>query len=62
MLRRYLISNAAMTGLLYGTAYSALPASMHYVRAAYEAFDSYVMQSPLLGPILNKVIVLTSSF
>lgn len=62
MLRRYLIVNGTSTALLYGAIYAALPSSLHLLETVRETFDGYVMQSPILGPIINKVVLVVSCF
>jgi hypothetical protein len=62
MLRRYLIVNGTTTALLYGGIYAALPSSMHLLQSVQDMFDGYVMQSPILGPLVNKVVLVTSCF
>jgi len=61
MLRRYLIVNGTTTALLYGGIYAAISPVMHTIRSVQEMFDGYVMQSPILGPIVNKVVVVMSA-
>lgn len=60
MLRRYLIVNGATTAVLYGAIYALAPStkSLENLRAT---FDGYVMESPVLGPLLNKIILVTSA-
>jgi hypothetical protein len=61
MLRRYLIINGTTTALLYGAIYALAP-SMKMLDSLRAGFDGFVMQSPMLGPIINRVIVVTSAF
>lgn len=60
MLRRYLIVNGTTTALLYGSVYAAMGPTIHLVHAMRNSFDGYVMQSPILGPVINKVILVAS--
>lgn len=62
MLRRYLIVNGTTTALLYVAIWAAIPASTHYLQSMQDVFDGYVMQSPILGPVINKVVLVVSSF
>jgi hypothetical protein len=62
MLRRYLIVNGTTTAFLYGGIYAALPSSVHVLQSAREMFDGFVMQSSILGPLINKVVLVTSCF
>ena len=59
MLRRYLIVNGATTAVLYGAIYALAPTlKLESLRAS---FEDYVMESPVLGPLLNKIILVTSA-
>ncbi|HET6389151.1 hypothetical protein [Hyphomicrobium sp.] len=59
MLRRYLIVNGATTAVLYGALYALTPTlKLENLRASFEGF---VMESPVLGPLLNKIILVTSA-
>jgi len=60
MLRRYLIVNGVTTALLYATIYALTP-SMKSLEALRDNFDGFVMQSPVLGPLVNKIILVTSA-
>ncbi|MBS0237718.1 MAG: hypothetical protein JSR89_04780 [Proteobacteria bacterium] len=59
MLRRYLIVNGVTTVLLYAAIYSVTP-SMKSLEALRDSFEGFVMQSPVLAPLVNKVILVTS--
>ncbi|RUO97714.1 hypothetical protein [Hyphomicrobium sp.] len=61
MLRRYLLVNGTTTALLYGGIYAATPSTGHLVQTARDFCDGFVMQSPILGPIINKVVLLISA-
>jgi hypothetical protein len=60
MLRRYLITNGTSTALLYVGIYAAITPTMHALRSVQDTFDGYVMQSPILGPLINKVVLVVS--
>ncbi|MBS0234113.1 MAG: hypothetical protein JSR99_11590 [Proteobacteria bacterium] len=60
MLRRYLIVNGTTTALLYGGIYAAIPSSMHFLQSIQDMLEGYVMESPILGPLVNKVVVVIS--
>lgn len=60
MLRRYLIVNGTTTALLYGAVYAAIPSSTHVLQSVREVLDGYVMQSPILGPLINKTVLVIS--
>ncbi len=60
MLRRYLIVNGTTTALLYGGIYAAIPSPVHILHSARQMFDGFVMQSPILGPLVNKVVLVVS--
>lgn len=60
MLRRYLIVNGTTTALLYGGIYAGVPSATHLVQSVQDVFAGYLMQSPILGPLVNKVILVTS--
>ncbi|HML31000.1 MAG TPA: hypothetical protein PKE16_19580 [Hyphomicrobium sp.] len=60
MLRRYLIVNGTATALLYGGIYAGVPSATHLVESVQDLFASYVMESPVLGPLINKVVLVTS--
>jgi len=61
MLQRYLIVNGTTTALLYGAVYALTSSSMHVLHSIRASVDSFVMQSPVLGPLLNKVILVNSA-
>jgi hypothetical protein len=61
MLRRYLIVNGTSTALLYGGIYAAIPSLTHVVQSVQDTFNGFLAQSPILGPLVNKVIVVVSS-
>ncbi len=60
MLRRYLIVNGTTTALLYAGIYAAIPSSTHFLQAVQDVLEGYVMQSPILGPLVNKVVLVIS--
>ncbi len=62
MLRRYLIVNGTTTALLYGGIYAAIPSSLDVHQSLQGMFDGLVMQSPILGPLVNKIVLVTSCF
>ncbi len=61
MLRRYLIVNGTSTVLLYGALHTLLSSSTSVLKSAQTVFDGFAMQSPILGPLLNKVVLVISS-
>ncbi|HEY8128078.1 MAG TPA: hypothetical protein VIF39_05085 [Hyphomicrobium sp.] len=60
MLRRYFIVNGTTTALLYGGIYTLIPSSLDVHQSVQAIFNGLVMQSPILGPLINKVILVTS--
>jgi hypothetical protein len=60
MLRRYLIVNGTTTALLYGGIYTLIPSSLDVHQSMRAMFDGLVMQSPILGPLVNKIVLVTS--
>lgn len=60
MLRRYLIVNGTSTALLYGGVYAAVTPAIHVAQSMRDMVDGYVMQSPILGPLINKVVLVVS--
>ena len=61
MLRRYLIVNGTTTVLLYAAIYAAMGPALHMIGSVRDVFDGYVMQSPILGPLINKIILVACS-
>ncbi|WP_409560650.1 hypothetical protein RLW55_11495 [Hyphomicrobium sp. B1] len=61
MLRRYLITNGISTALLYGGIYAAIPSIVHALGSVQDAFNGFVAQSPILAPLVNKIVVMVSS-
>lgn len=61
MLRRYLITNGISTALLYGGIYAAVTPAWNTLQSFRQMFDGYVMESPILGPLLNKIVIVISS-
>jgi hypothetical protein len=61
MLQRYVIVNGVTTAVLYGAVYAFTPSSLHVLDSIRAGFDGFVMQSPMLGPILNKIILVISA-
>ncbi len=61
MLRRYLLVNGTTTALLYAGIYAATPSTGHVLQTVRDVCDGFVMQSPILGPLINKVVVLISA-
>ena len=60
MLRRYLIVNGTTTALLYAGVHAAVGPTVHAVQSAHDWTMIYLMQSPLLAPLVNKVILVVS--
>jgi hypothetical protein len=52
MLRRYLIVNGITTVLLYG-AFAAFVPAMPNLRSM---FNTFAMQSPVLGPVIYRIV------
>jgi hypothetical protein len=61
MLRRYLIVNGTSTALLYGALHNLISFSMNLLKSAQTMFEGFAMQSPILAPLVNKVVVVFSS-
>ena len=61
MLQRYVIVNGVTTAALYGAAYAFTPSSLYLLDSIRAGFEGFVMQSPMLGPLLNKIILVTSA-
>jgi len=57
MLRRYLIVNGTMTVLLYGAVWAFAPSVPHLVQSAQSTFKTFAMDSPLLRPLVDRIIV-----
>ncbi|MFT3731580.1 MAG: hypothetical protein QM780_09215 [Hyphomicrobium sp.] len=60
MLRRYLIVNGTTTAMLYAGIYAALAPMMGVIKSAQGMFDQYLAQSPIFGPIVNKIVLVVS--
>lgn len=56
MLRRYLIVNGTMTVLLYGAVWAFAPSIPNFVQSAASTFKTYAMDSPLLRPVVYRII------
>ncbi|CAA2141920.1 hypothetical protein [Hyphomicrobium sp. ghe19] len=61
MLQRYVIVNGVTTAVLYGAAYAFTPSSLHMLDSIRAGFEGFVMQSPVLGPLVNKIILVISA-
>ena len=61
MLQRYVIVNGTTTAVLYAAAYAFTPSSLHVLDAIRAGFDGFVMHSPMLGPLVNKIILVISA-
>jgi hypothetical protein len=61
MLRRYLITNGISTALLYAGIYAAVTPAWNMLLSLRQTFDGFVMESPILGPLVNKVVIVMSS-
>ena len=59
MLRRYLITNAVSTVMLYGAVWGALPSITSAVEKSWSGAISYVMESPYLAPLVNGIITMS---
>lgn len=61
MLRRYLIVNGVTTVLLYGALFAIIPSAPHVMQSAQATFENYFMESPMLGPLVHRIVVLSSN-
>jgi hypothetical protein len=57
MLRRYLIVNGTLTVLLYGAVWAFAPSVPHLVQSAQSTFKTFAIDSPLLRPVVDRIIV-----
>jgi hypothetical protein len=60
MLQRYVIVNGVTTAVLYGAAYAFTPSSLH-IESIRAGFEGFVTHSPMLGPLVNKIILVISA-
>lgn len=56
MLRRYLIVNGTMTVLLYGVVWACASSAPNLVRAAELTFATLAMESPMLRPVIYRIV------
>jgi hypothetical protein len=59
MLRRYLIVNGTMTLLLYGAVLAVVPSVPNLLQSARATFDSFSMESPILGPLVHRIVLVS---
>jgi hypothetical protein len=59
MLRRYLITNGIMTVLLYGAVWAFVPSVSGLAHAAGSTFQTFAMESPLLGPLIYRIVTVS---
>jgi len=57
MLRRYLIVNGTLTVLLYAAVWGFAPSVPHLVQSAQTTFKTFAIDSPLLRPLVDRIIV-----
>lgn len=57
MLRRYLIVNGTLTILMYGAVWAFAPSVPHLVQSAQSSFKTFAIDSPLLRPVVDRIIV-----
>ncbi|ADJ23785.1 hypothetical protein Hden_1984 [Hyphomicrobium denitrificans ATCC 51888] len=57
MLRRYLIVNGTLTALMYGAVWAFAPSVPHLVQSAQSSFKTFAIDSPLLRPVVDRIIV-----
>ncbi|HXE01234.1 MAG TPA: hypothetical protein VN623_04720 [Hyphomicrobium sp.] len=62
MLRRYLIVNGTMTLLLYGAFFALVPSAPNLLQSVRATFDAVLMESPILGPLVNRIILVSGNF
>lgn len=56
MLRRYLIVNGVSTVLLYALVWTLVPSPLGFVTQVRERFETFAIESPLLGPVLPRAL------
>jgi len=56
-LRRYLIVNGTLTVLMYGAVWAFAPSVPHLVQSAQSSFKTFAIDSPLLRPVVDRIIV-----
>ena len=61
MLRRYLIVNGTMTLLLYGAVLAVVPSVPNLLQSVRAVFDSFSMESPILGPLVHRIVLVGGS-
>lgn len=59
MLRRYLIVNGVTTALLYGAFSAFVPSTPDMLQSARATFDTFAMQSPILGPLIHRIVMVS---
>ncbi|MBX9684028.1 MAG: hypothetical protein K2X41_09595 [Hyphomicrobium sp.] len=61
MLRRYLIINGITTAAFYGAYWAVVPSMATLVQSIRQGIDLYAMDHTLLGPIVYRMLTLTST-
>lgn len=56
-MRRYLIVNGTLTVLMYGAVWAFAPSVPHLVQSAQSSFKTFAIDSPLLRPVVDRIIV-----
>ena len=56
-MRRYLIVNETLTALMYGAVWAFAPSVPHLVQSAQSSFKTFAIDSPLLRPVVDRIIV-----
>jgi hypothetical protein len=58
MLRRYLIVNGIATALLYAAVWAFVPSVSGLSRSVGSTVRALAEDSPILGPVLNRVVTI----
>jgi hypothetical protein len=59
MLRRYLIVNGIKTALIYAAVWAFVPSVSGLAHAADSTFQTFAMESPLLGPLFYRIVTVS---
>jgi hypothetical protein len=59
MLRRYLIVNGITTALLYAAVWNFVPSVSGLAHAAGSTFQTFAMESPMLGPLIYRLVTVS---
>lgn len=60
MLRRYLIANGVSTAVLYGGAIALAPVAIGAIGAMRQTIELLAIENAWLGPIVHRVVTVTS--